>query len=182
VEKPELEEGKNIHGELLACNIDAKKLSQRDRRLAMLSMFEGSDLEPRVQELAKQFGMSQPAIRNDMKWVYEKLAEYAGFKNFIDFINKFIARKEILYGKALEKDLRLANDIQNDLFDRLAKIGFLGEKGSRLSPVIQPQSMNVLNITASSPEEVNKILEKSIERCREYQKVLLEGQNAEKNN
>lgn len=180
-------EGFEINAGILAKTVEVKKLSTRERRLALLDSFEHDVNEPDQSAMAEKFSVSRATMAKDFQWVYFEIAKSVSVENIQGFIAKFITRKEALYKAALDKrlydkegneidrgDLKLANDVLEGLFDRLAKIGWLGSTGAQVIPqqVLNAENVKILQISTSSPEQVKQILDESIAKCKEYAGIL----------
>lgn len=161
--------GEDVYSKILA-GLDPSTISLHERRLAVLylmgrNIFK-SDLMP--SDIQKIFKVSYQTAINDAKFAREKICEYVGVGSIIDFINGFITRKMNDRNRALKSgNISLATGIDDSLFDRLEKVGMLGEHKEPLA-----HEINVTNYNLMNENELRDRLNKAIERAREYQQLL----------
>jgi hypothetical protein len=106
----------------------------------------------------------------DIKFCRNKISEYAGVSDVMNYINGFITRKMTDRQRALESgQVELASNIDNELFDRLTRLGFLGN--AKEPHPIHASEINVTNYNLMNERELNERLNQAIERAREYQQL-----------
>jgi hypothetical protein len=169
---PMMKTGREIYENLLARNLDPKALSVSDRRLTVLYMISKNinktDVLPA--DIQRIFGVSHGVALTDIKFCRNKISEYAGVSDVMNYINGFITRKMTDRQRALESgQVELASNIDNELFDRLTRLGFLGN--AKEPHPIHASEINVTNYNLMNERELNERLNQAIERAREYQQL-----------